>query len=199
MDEETPAGGPIASKCIATLTVLLVPALLGLPSPGVAAELEAALIEKQQDVISFTDFEDGLSQEIVVTRSGALTFTEGGPGEIVTFADSPCDLVDGKVVTCPVDSNDKLDVRLGLEDDSFELDVFGAAPVVTPAAIRGGAGDDELVGGDGDDDLLGDSGDDDLLGNDGTDDLFGGTGADSHRGGAGTTASATTTATFRSR
>jgi len=69
----------------------------------------------------------------------------------------------------------------GLGDDSIYL----APGVVSPATLRGGAGDDEITGGNGSDELRGNDGDDLIIGGSGNDQIFGGNGNDELIGGLG--------------
>ena len=96
-----------------------------------------------------------LGDETVAVAGGGLLKTDGTPA-------SPQNYHAG--------ANGRITADGGEKDDSLVV----VAEVLTPATLRGGAGNDRIIGGGGNDTLYGDAGLDALFGNDGNDSLSGG-------------------------
>ncbi|MCC6417709.1 MAG: hypothetical protein IT429_05615 [Gemmataceae bacterium] len=134
---------------------------------------------------------------VTATLTGGMFMIEGtdGPdnislwhsGGLLQVVDHTIGTAAGQQALIPASDVRRIVVNgLGGDDRIFlNQDRWGADPILTPATIYGGDGNDLLAGGWGDDILYGGDGNDTLLGNVGADSLRGGAGDDSLLGEAG--------------
>ena len=122
-----------------------------------------------------------------LSHHGVLNVRGTGHNDVITLSPNAQDAqsvdvsVNGQVSTFSEAEIHKVKVNAGAGDDIVTLD----SSVTAPAAINGGAGNDDLTAGGGDDSLLGGSGNDTLTGGAGDDSLAGGAGDDHCISGSG--------------
>lgn len=182
---------PRFSRRVSALLVALAAIAVALGTAGGASASTASLDGSK--MLYYTAANNETNNVNVHVSGSNLILTEATP--YITSETGPCTLVSNYTISCPLNTVNRLYVRLFDNNDTFVNDTS-----VVNAAVYGGTGNDNLTGGDllygvindglrgedGNDTLNGRGGGDFLYGGNGNDSLDGGSEADNFYGGAGT-------------